>query len=105
MANELSNTIVINGNGLDEDILAEVNLEDVETVIALTNDDEDNLMVSVIVEKFSKNKRTMALTNKPNYSLLQSSLKIDDLIDPRKTTVSSILKHIHKGTIEMHIQY
>jgi len=40
------------------------------------------------------------LTNKPNYSLLQSSLKIDDLIDPRKTTVSSILKHIHKGTIE-----
>ena len=100
LANELSNTIVINGNGLDEDILAEVNLDDVETVIALTNDDEDNLMVSVIVEKFSKNKRTMALTNKPNYSLLQSSLKIDDLIDPRKTTVSSILKHIHKGTIE-----
>ena len=85
---------------MDEDILAEVNLDDVETVIALTNDDEDNLMVSVIVEKFSKNKRTMALTNKPNYSLLQSSLKIDDLIDPRKTTVSSILKHIHKGTIE-----
>ena len=42
----------------------------------------------------------MALTNKPNYSLLQSSLKIDDLIDPRMTTVSSILKHIHKGTIE-----
>ena len=100
LANELSNTIVINGNGLDEDILSEVNLEDVETVIALTNDDEDNLMVSVIVEKFSKNKRTMALTNKPNYSLLQSSLKIDDLIDPRKTTVSSILKHVHKGTIE-----
>tara|TARA_B100001540_G_scaffold313111_1_gene335434 strand:+ start:369 stop:1742 length:1374 start_codon:yes stop_codon:yes gene_type:complete len=100
IANELNNTIVINGNGLDEDILAEVNLEDVETVIALTNDDEDNLMVSVLVEKFSKDKRTMALINKPNYSLLQSSLKIDDLIDPRMTTVSSILKHVHKGTIE-----
>ena len=100
IANELNNTIVINGNGLDEDILAEVNLEDVETVIALTNDDEDNLMVSVLVEKFSKNKKTMALINKPNYSLLQSSLKIDDLIDPRMTTVSSILKHVHKGSIE-----
>ena len=71
-----------------------------ETVLALTNDDEDNLMVSVLVEKFSKNKRTMALVNKPNYSLLQSSLKIDDLIDPRMSTVSSILKHVHKGTIE-----
>jgi len=100
IANELNNTIVINGNGLDEGILAEVNLEDVETVIALTNDDEDNLMVSVLVEKFSKEKRTMALINKPNYSLLQSSLKIDDLIDPRMTTVSSILKHVHKGSIE-----
>tara|TARA_B100000809_G_C15069148_1_gene505322 strand:+ start:26 stop:1399 length:1374 start_codon:yes stop_codon:yes gene_type:complete len=100
IANTLNNTIVINGNGLDEDILAEVNLDDVETVIALTNDDEDNLMVCVLVEKFSKDKRTMALINKPNYSLLQSSLKIDDLIDPRMTTVSSILKHVHKGTIE-----
>ena len=100
IAKELNNTIVINGNGLDEDILAEVNLEDVETVIALTNDDEDNLMASVLIEKFSKDKKTMALINKSNYSLLQSSLRIDDLIDPRMTTVSSILKHVHKGTIE-----
>ena len=100
IAKELSNTIIINGNGLDEDVLSEANLEEIETVLALTNDDEDNLMVSVLVEKFSKNKRTMALINKPNYSLLQSSLKIDDLIDPRMNTVSSILKHVHKGTIE-----
>ena len=100
IANELNNSIVINGDGLDEDVLNEANLEDVETVLALTNDDEDNLMVSILVEKFSKDKRTMALINKPNYSLLQSSLKIDDLIDPRMNTVSSILKHVHKGTIE-----
>jgi trk system potassium uptake protein len=100
IANELNNSIIINGNGLDEDILSEANLDEVETVLALTNDDEDNLMVSVLVEKFSKDKRTMALINKPNYSLLQSSLKIDDLIDPRLNTVSSILKHVHKGTIE-----
>ena len=100
IANDLNNSIVINGNGLDEDVLSEANLDEIETVIALTNDDEDNLMVCVLVEKFSKDKRTMALINKPNYSLLQSSLKIDDLIDPRMNTVSSILKHVHKGTIE-----
>ena len=100
LASELSNTIVINGNGLDEDVLKEANLDETETVIALTNDDEDNLMVGVLVEKFSRNKRTMVLTTKPNYSLLQSSLNIDDLIDPRMSTVSSILKHVHKGTIE-----
>ena len=106
IASELNNTIVINGNALDEEVLTEANIDEVQTVLALTNDDEDNLMVSVLVEKFAKDntelndKRTMALINKPNYSLLQSSLKIDDLIDPRMNTVSSILKHIHKGTIE-----
>ena len=106
IASELNNTIVINGNALDEEVLVEANLQESETVLALTNDDEDNLMVSVLVEKFAKDekeindKRTMALVNKPNYSLLQNSLKIDDLIDPRMNTVSSILKHIHKGTIE-----
>ena len=106
IASELNNTIVINGDALDEEVLIEANIDEVQTVLALTNDDEDNLMVSVLVEKFAKDnselsdKRTMALINKPNYSLLQSSLKIDDFIDPRLNTVSSILKHIHKGTIE-----
>ncbi|MDB9711326.1 Trk system potassium transporter TrkA [Candidatus Pelagibacter ubique] len=106
IASQLNNTIVINGDALDEEVLLEANLEEVQTVLALTNDDEDNLMISVLVEKFAKDndelsdKRTMALINKPNYSLLQSSLKIDDFIDPRMNTVSSILKHIHKGTIE-----
>ena len=106
LASELNNTIIINGDALDEEVLVEANLEEAETVLALTNDDEDNLMVSVLVEKFAKDvkeiddKRTMALINKPNYSLLQNSLKIDDLIDPRMNTVSSILKHVHKGTIE-----
>ena len=106
IASELNNTIVINGDALDEEVLLEANIDEVQTVLALTNDDEDNLMLSVLVEKFAKDnselsdKRTMALINKPNYSLLQSSLKIDDFIDPRMNTVSSILKHIHKGTIE-----
>ena len=106
LATQLNDTTIINGNALDEEVMIEANLDESETVLALTNDDEDNLMVSVLVEKFAKDKkdiedkRTMALINKPNYSLLQSSLKIDDLIDPRMNTVSSILKHIHKGTIE-----
>ena len=106
IASELNDTIVINGDALDEEVLLEANIEEAQTVLALTNDDEDNLMVSILVEKFAKDKselndkRTMALINKPNYSLLQSSLKIDDFIDPRMNTVSSILKHVHKGTIE-----
>jgi len=100
IANELNNTIVINGDGLDEDVLKEANIEEAETILSLTNDDEDNIMVCVLAEKYNPNKRTIALVNKQNYSLLQTSLKIDDLVDPRLTTVSTILKHVHKGTIE-----
>jgi len=100
IANELENSIVINGDGLDEEVLKEANIEEIETVLALTNDDENNVMLCVLSEKSSPNKRTIALVNKSNYSLLQSSLKIDDLVDPRMMTVSTILKHVHKGTIE-----
>ena len=84
---------------MDEEILKEANLEDSETVLALTNDDENNIMVCVLAEKTGKTKRTIAIVNKSNYSLLQSSLNIDDLVDPRMTTVSRIMEHVHKGTI------
>ena len=100
IASELNNSIVINGDGLDEEILKEANLDEIETVLCLTNDDEDNIMASVLAERSSPNKRTIALVTKQNYSLLQSSLNIDDLVDPRMMTVSTILKHVHKGTIQ-----
>ena len=100
IANELNNTIVINGDGLDEEVLKEANIEEAETILSLTNDDENNIMLSVLAEKNNPNKRTIALVSKQNYGLLQTSLKIDDLVDPRLATISTILKHVHKGTIE-----
>ena len=99
IATELSSSIVINGDALDEEILKEANLEDSETVLALTNDDENNIMACVLAEKKGPKKRTIAIVNKSNYSLLQSSLNIDDLVDPRMTTVSRIMEHVHRGTI------
>ena len=99
IANELSSSIVINGDALDEEILKEANLEDSETVLALTNDDENNMMACVLAEKTGKRKRTIAIVNKSNYNLLQDSLNIDDLVDPRMTTVSRIMEQVHKGTI------
>jgi len=100
IATELSSSIVICGDALDEEILKEANIEEIETILALTNDDEDNIMVCVLAEKYSPAKRTIAIVNKSNYSLLQKSLNIDDLVDPRMTTVSRIMEHVHKGTIE-----
>ena len=99
IATELSSSIVINGDALDEEILKEANIEDSETVLALTNDDENNIMACVLAEKTGSQKRTIAIVNKSNYSLLQKSLNIDDLVDPRMTTVSRIMEHVHKGTI------
>jgi len=101
IASELSSSIVINGDALDEEILKEANLEETETVLALTNDDENNIMACVLAEKTNSKikKRTIAIVNKSNYSLLQKSLNIDDLVDPRMTTVSRIMEHVHKGSI------
>ena len=94
IATELSSSIVINGDALEDDILKEANLEESETVLALTNDDENNIMACVLAEKNGPGKRTIAIVNKSNYSL-----NIDDLVDPRMTTVSRIMEHVHKGTI------
>ena len=99
IASDLSSSIVICGNALDEEILKEANIEEAETILALTNDDEDNIMVCVLAEKYSPAKRTIAIVNKSNYSLLQKSLNIDDLVDPRMTTVSRIMEQVHRGTI------
>ena len=52
-----------------------------------------------VSRKAGQTKRTIAIVNKSNYSLLQSSLNIDDLVDPRMTTVSRIMEHVHRGTI------
>ena len=99
IANELSSSIVINGDALDEEILKEANIDEAETILALTNDDENNIMSCVLAEKTSSQKRTIAIVNKSNYALLQKSLNIDDLVDPRMTTGSRIMEHVHRGTI------
>ena len=69
--------------------------------MALTNDDENNMMACVLAEKSGQQKRTIAIVNKSNYNLLQNSLNIDDLVDPRMTTVSRIMEHVHStiGTV------
>lgn len=99
VANDLNEAMVIKGDGLDENILKEVNLEEIDTVLCITDDDEVNLMSALLCKKKGI-KRVIAIANSHNYSLLQSSLKIDDIVDPRMTTVSTILKHVHKGKID-----
>jgi trk system potassium uptake protein TrkA len=98
-ANELNQTIVVKGDGLDENLLQEINIDEIDTVLSLTDDDENNIM-SALLSKKRGVKRTISIVNSSNYALLQSSLKLDDIVDPRMTTVSTILKYVHKGKIE-----
>jgi len=99
IATELNEAIVIKGDGLDENLLKEINIDEVDTVLSLTDDDEVNIMSALLSKKKGIN-RTISIANSSNYALLQSTLKLDDIVDPRMTTVSTILKHVHKGKID-----
>ena len=70
IAGELSSSIVICGDPLDEKILKEANIEEAETVFALTDDDEDNIMACVLAEKYTPSKRTIAIIHTVSYTHL-----------------------------------
>ena len=98
IADQLSSTLVLNGDGLDQDMLDEANIKDADLLLALTNDDETNIIISAVARK---NKcESIIIVNNSEYNKLKDVLGISKVVDPRKITVSKILKHIHKGKIE-----
>ena len=98
IADYLNTTLVLNGDGLDQEILDEANIKDADMVLALTNDDETNIIISAVAKK--NNCESLILVNNSEYDKLKDVLGVNKLINPRMTTVSKILKHIHKGKIE-----
>ena len=98
IADHLKKALVLRGDGLDQSILDEANLAEADMILALTNDDETNVITSAIARK---NKcKSLILINNSEYSDLKEVLGIDRIIDPRMITASQILKHVHKGKIE-----
>ncbi len=98
IADQLGNTLVLNGDGLDQNILDEANIRDTDMMLALTNDDETNIIISAVGKK--NNCESLILVNNSEYNKLKDVLGISKVIDPRKITVSKILKHVHRGRIE-----
>jgi len=98
-ADELSRTVVLHGDGLDQELLAEADVSETETIIAVTNDDETNILTSLIAKRAGA-KRAITLVNNQGYAPLVRSLGIDVFVDPRATTVSTILQHIRRGRIK-----
>ena len=91
-------SVVLHGDVLDSAILAEANVAAAETVVAVTNDDETNILSALLAKRMGCG-RVMALVNKGDYSTLMSELGVDVVIDPRAITVSKILHHVRRGRI------
>jgi trk system potassium uptake protein TrkA len=97
-ADALERTIVLNGDGMDSDLLAEADVDRADAVLAVTDDDKTNLLVSVRAKQAGC-KMSIALVNDPTLVPLMEVLDIDAFINPRATTVSSILRHIRHGRV------
>ncbi|WP_438957339.1 Trk system potassium transporter TrkA [Cognatiyoonia sp.] len=97
-ADNLERTIVLNGDGLDSSILEEAGIGNADAVLAVTDDDKTNLLVSVRAKE-QGNPMTICLVNDPTLVPLMGPLSIDAYINPRATTVSSILRHIRQGRV------
>ncbi|MGG7644662.1 Trk system potassium transporter TrkA [Rhodovulum sp. YNF3179] len=97
-ADALERTIVLNGDGLDMELLDEANVTRADAVLAVTDDDKTNLLASVRA-KAAGCPLAIALVNDPSLTSLMKPLDIDAFINPRITTVSSILRHIRHGRV------
>lgn len=98
VASMLGRTVVLHGDVLDPEILDEASVEATDTVVAITDDDETNILSSMLAKRYGA-KRAITLLNKSIYEPLISTLGIDVVVSPRNITVSSILQHVRRGRI------
>ncbi|MEM9576827.1 MAG: Trk system potassium transporter TrkA [Pseudomonadota bacterium] len=97
-AEALERTIVLNGDGLDAGLLAEAGIARADAMLAVTDDDKTN-MLACVRAKSEGCAYVIALVNDPTLVPLMTPLGIDAYINPRATTVSSILRHIRHGRV------
>ena len=98
VAGRLERAVVIQGDALDTEILDEANVSQAETFIAVSNDDEVNILTSMLAKRFGC-QRAVTLINKTSYGPLIDSLALDTVVNPRIITVSGILRHVRRGKI------
>ena len=97
-ADALDRTIVLHGDGLDSALLEEANIANADAVLAVTDDDKTNLLAAVRAKEMGC-PMAISLVNDPTLVPLMGPLDIDAYINPRATTVSSILRHIRHGRV------
>ena len=94
----LQKSVVLCGDALDPDILNEANVGHAETVVAVTNEDETNILASLLAKRHGA-KRILTLVNNATYRPLITDLGIDVVVTPKAITVSTILQHVRRGRI------
>jgi trk system potassium uptake protein len=97
-ADALERTIVLNGDGMDLEILNEAAIDKADVLLAVTDDDKTNILAAVRAKQLGC-PMAIALVNDPTLAPLMGPLDIDAYINPRATTVSSILRHIRHGKV------
>jgi trk system potassium uptake protein TrkA len=97
-ADALERTIVLNGDGLDSTLLTEAGIGRADAILAITDDDKTNMLAAVRAKSMGC-KMAIALINDPTMVSMMGTLGIDAHINPRATTVSSILRHIRHGRV------
>jgi len=98
IADELAHALVINGDGRNVELLEEENLESMDAFIAVTGNSETNIM-SCLVAKSKKIKKTIALVENMDYFQLSHSIGVDTLINKKLLAANSIFRYIRKGEV------
>lgn len=98
IADALRRTVVLHGSALDENLLREADIAEADTIVAVTNSDEVNILGCVMAQRLGA-VRSLCLINNRGYPDLTRSLGISAFINPRQVTVSKILQHVRRGRI------
>ncbi len=98
IADTLHRSVVLHGDALDEGILTEADVRESDLIVALTNDDQVNILVSAMAKRMGC-KGNLALLNNPSYHEFTRSLGIDAYVNPRNVTISKVLQHVRRGRV------
>lgn len=98
ISDQLKRTMVLHGSALDQAILLEAEVQDADLLVALTNQDQVNILSSIMAKRMGC-KANMALINNPSYQDFTQMVGIDAHINPKTVTVSKILQHVRRGRI------
>jgi trk system potassium uptake protein TrkA len=97
VSEELENTIVLAGDGADEQLLIEENIDSTDVFAAVTNSEEANILSAMLAKRLGAG-RVMALVNTPSYAELVES-SIDVAVAPQNITIGSLLAHVRRGDV------